>query len=198
MALIGHVCDFMMDDESWAICQLVVKTGHRFTGKEVLIPMSKISRISYEESTVFVNLTMEAVEQSPAHDLSACLCGRTPSNLSIFMKHNKFPPKSKNCQRLTSQSAVRIQTKSEINFTPSPDEVARRAYFSYVNQGSSPGARGATLAGRPRRNCSRNANPPESTVFTTRHKTNFHNNHHKRITFMKTSIAQPRGSTQNV
>jgi hypothetical protein len=25
------------------------------------------------------------------------------------------------------------------NFTPSPDEVARRAYFSYVNQGSRPG-----------------------------------------------------------
>ena len=27
----------------------------------------------------------------------------------------------------------------EINFTPAPDEVARRAYFSYVNQGSRPG-----------------------------------------------------------
>jgi hypothetical protein len=26
--------------------------------------------------------------------------------------------------------------QNEINFTPSPDEVARRAYFSYVNQGS--------------------------------------------------------------
>ena len=27
----------------------------------------------------------------------------------------------------------------EINFTPAPDEVARRAYFSYVNQGSRSG-----------------------------------------------------------
>ena len=26
-----------------------------------------------------------------------------------------------------------------IDFTPSPDEVARRAYFTYVNQGSLPG-----------------------------------------------------------
>ena len=69
--IVGHVCDFMMDNESWAISQIVVKTGHRFTGKEVLIPTSKISRISYEESTVLVNLTKEAVEQSPAHDLSA-------------------------------------------------------------------------------------------------------------------------------
>jgi sporulation protein YlmC with PRC-barrel domain len=62
--IIGHVCDFIIDDRSWAICQLVVKTGHRFTGKEVQIPVSRIDRISYELSTVFVNLTMAAVEQS--------------------------------------------------------------------------------------------------------------------------------------
>jgi hypothetical protein len=66
----GHVCDFLMDDQSWLICQLVVKTGHRFTGKEVLIPVSKVDRISYEDSTVFVNLTKEAVEQSPAHPMA--------------------------------------------------------------------------------------------------------------------------------
>jgi hypothetical protein len=29
--------------------------------------------------------------------------------------------------------------QNEIDFTPSPDEVARRAYFSYVNQGSPQG-----------------------------------------------------------
>jgi Protein of unknown function (DUF2934) len=27
-------------------------------------------------------------------------------------------------------------SQNEIDFAPSPDEVARRAYFSYVNQGS--------------------------------------------------------------
>ena len=68
--IIGHVCDFMMDDKNWAICQLVIKTGHRFTGKEVQIPVSKVDRISYEDSTVFVNLTMQAVEQSSVHDMA--------------------------------------------------------------------------------------------------------------------------------
>jgi len=29
--------------------------------------------------------------------------------------------------------------RNEIDFAPSPDEVARRACFSYVNQGSPPG-----------------------------------------------------------
>jgi len=70
--IVGHVCDFMMDDKSWAIGQLVVKTGHRFTGNEVLIPVSTVDRISYDDSTVFVKLTKEAVEKSPAyHSASA-------------------------------------------------------------------------------------------------------------------------------
>ena len=68
--IIGHVCDFIMDDKSWAICQLVVKTGHRFTGKEVQIPVGKVDRISYEDSTVFVNLTIEAIEQSSARGVA--------------------------------------------------------------------------------------------------------------------------------
>ena len=67
---IGHVCDFLMDDENWAIGQLVIKTGHRFSGKEVQIPTSKVDRISYEESTVFVSATSAGVEQSPTHHLA--------------------------------------------------------------------------------------------------------------------------------
>jgi hypothetical protein len=62
----GHVCDFMMDPQSWAIRQLVIKVGHRFSGQEVLISVNHVERISYEQSTVFVNLTMKEVEQSPA------------------------------------------------------------------------------------------------------------------------------------
>ena len=37
------------------------------------------------------------------------------------------------------RSAPAAPNTDEINFTPAPDEVARRAYFSYVNQGSRPG-----------------------------------------------------------
>jgi sporulation protein YlmC with PRC-barrel domain len=67
--IIGHVCDFMMDDKSWAIHELVIKTGHRLSGKEVLIPTSKVDRISFDDSTVFVNMTREAVEQNPEYHL---------------------------------------------------------------------------------------------------------------------------------
>jgi hypothetical protein len=64
--IIGHVCDFMMDTETWAIRQLVVKTGHRLSGKDVQIPTRAVDRISYPDSTVFVNLTQEGIQQCPA------------------------------------------------------------------------------------------------------------------------------------
>jgi len=67
--IIGHVCDFLMDDKSWAISQLVVKIGHRFTGNEVLIPVGKVTQIIYDASKVFVNLTTDAVEKSLEHRL---------------------------------------------------------------------------------------------------------------------------------
>jgi len=60
--MIGHVCDFMMDDRSWEIAQLVIKTGNRFSGKEVPISTREVNRISYSDSTVFVNLTKEVIQ----------------------------------------------------------------------------------------------------------------------------------------
>ena len=46
--------------------------------------------------------------------------------------------------------------QNAIDFTPSPDEVARRAYFSYVNERSPARARRARTGWRPRPNCSPN------------------------------------------
>jgi hypothetical protein len=68
--IVGYVYDFMMDEESWAIGELVVKTGHRFSGHEVLVSVNKVSRISYEESTVFVDMTKDAVEHSPVQQIA--------------------------------------------------------------------------------------------------------------------------------
>jgi hypothetical protein len=53
------------------------------------------------------------------------------------MKQNKYPQNQKSAD--AKAAAVAESNKNEINFAPSPDEVARKAYFSYVNQGSSQG-----------------------------------------------------------
>ena len=56
------------------------------------------------------------------------------------MKYNKLSEDKK--LKLAGGSlltAAQDLKQNEIDFVPSPDEVARRAYFSYVNQGSSSG-----------------------------------------------------------
>jgi hypothetical protein len=56
------------------------------------------------------------------------------------MKHNKFSQdQSQKPAGASVPAAVVNLNQNEIDFAPSPDEVARRAYFSYVNEGSLPG-----------------------------------------------------------
>ena len=69
--VVGHVCDFLVDPQTWAIGHLVIKIGHRFSGKEVQIPTNLVERISYDESTVFVGLTKATVDQNGASYLTA-------------------------------------------------------------------------------------------------------------------------------
>jgi antirestriction protein ArdC len=53
------------------------------------------------------------------------------------MKQNKYPQNQKSAALQSTAAAELIE--GENNFVPAPDEVARRAYFSYVNQGSPQG-----------------------------------------------------------
>jgi hypothetical protein len=56
------------------------------------------------------------------------------------MKHNRISwdqnQKPANASRATAAADL---NQNAIDFAPSPDEVARKAYFTYVNQGSLPG-----------------------------------------------------------
>ena len=64
---IGHVEDFIIDDETWAIRYLVVATRNWWPGKKVLISPQWIERVSWSESKVFVNLTRDAIKRSPEY-----------------------------------------------------------------------------------------------------------------------------------
>ena len=56
------------------------------------------------------------------------------------MKHNKYPQDQNQKPASGSRpTAAADLNQNEIDFVPAPDEVARRAYFSYVNQGSPQG-----------------------------------------------------------
>jgi uncharacterized protein YrrD len=72
---IGHVSGLLVDDRSWAIRELVVETGHWYSGKKVLISPGKIERISYEDSKVFVNLTKADIQRTAENTLAAAGAG---------------------------------------------------------------------------------------------------------------------------
>jgi len=66
---IGAAASFVVDDQSWAIRNLVVATGHWYSGKEILISTGHIKRISYEDSTVFVDLSKAAIQRTAENEL---------------------------------------------------------------------------------------------------------------------------------
>lgn len=62
---LGSVVDFLVDVNDWIIKDIVVETGHWYAGKEILISVGKVERISYEDSKFFVNMTKEAIMAAP-------------------------------------------------------------------------------------------------------------------------------------
>ncbi len=65
---IGRVEDFMVDDETWAIRYLLVDTRNWLPDRKVLVSPRWIKRVSWAESKVFVDLTRDAIGNSPEFD----------------------------------------------------------------------------------------------------------------------------------
>jgi len=64
---IGHIEDFIIDDETWAIRYLVINTRNWWPGKKVVIAPQWIERVSWSGSKVLVNLIREAIKQGPEY-----------------------------------------------------------------------------------------------------------------------------------
>ncbi|HEY4188028.1 MAG TPA: PRC-barrel domain-containing protein [Polyangia bacterium] len=62
---IGHVKDFVVDDGSWAIRYLIIDTSNWWFGKKVLLAPHWARRISWADRLVFVELTRDAIKNSP-------------------------------------------------------------------------------------------------------------------------------------
>lgn len=64
---IGHIDDFIIDDDTWAIRYLIVDTANWWPGKKVLVAPQWIKSVSWQESKVYVNLSRETIKQSPEY-----------------------------------------------------------------------------------------------------------------------------------
>jgi hypothetical protein len=65
---IGHVTGFLVDERSWEIRELEVEAGHWYAGQRILISPSRVKRISYEESKVYVDLSKLDIQQTVEND----------------------------------------------------------------------------------------------------------------------------------
>ena len=65
---IGHVEDFIIDDQTWEIRYMVVDTRNWLPGKKVLIAPRWIDRVSWEVSKELVSLSRDAIKGAPEHN----------------------------------------------------------------------------------------------------------------------------------
>jgi uncharacterized protein YrrD len=70
---IGHIEDFIIDDETWAIRYLIVDTQNWWPGKKILLAPQWIDRMSWNEAKIFVNLPRESIKQAPAYTKDSLL-----------------------------------------------------------------------------------------------------------------------------
>ncbi|MEI6580213.1 MAG: PRC-barrel domain-containing protein, partial [Eubacteriales bacterium] len=61
---IGHINDFIIDDEAWVIRYLVINTQNWWPGKKVLISPKWIDHIGSDEFIVYFNVLRDAVKHS--------------------------------------------------------------------------------------------------------------------------------------
>ncbi|MFN7139723.1 MAG: PRC-barrel domain-containing protein [Limisphaerales bacterium] len=59
---IGHVEDFLVDEDDWTIHEMIVETRNWLPGKRVLVSPLLIKSVNWAESTVRVALTREALK----------------------------------------------------------------------------------------------------------------------------------------
>lgn len=70
---IGHIEDFIIDDETWDIRYLIIDTKMLWLGKKVLISPEWVERIRWDESKVIINLLRDAINQSPEYSEESLL-----------------------------------------------------------------------------------------------------------------------------
>ncbi len=65
---IGHVEDFLVDEEAWIIRYMIVDTGNWLPGRKVLVSPRWIEMVTWHEKKVSVDLSQEAIKDSPEYD----------------------------------------------------------------------------------------------------------------------------------
>ncbi len=67
---IGHVSDFLFDEETFRINYMVVDTSNWWIGKKVIVPPTWVTKVDWAAKQVWVDLKRETIKDSPEFDLA--------------------------------------------------------------------------------------------------------------------------------
>ena len=70
---IGHVQGLIVDENSWAIRYIIVNTSNWWLGHQVIIAPEWIDDVDWAESKLSIDLTRQAIKDSPHYDPNAPL-----------------------------------------------------------------------------------------------------------------------------
>jgi hypothetical protein len=85
---IGHLSDLVVNNETWAIHDVIVHTGAWLSGKDVLISPSHVKGISWNDSKIIVDLDKEGILRAPLYEESTLNSSRAvapPHEMTIFV-----------------------------------------------------------------------------------------------------------------
>jgi len=86
---IGHVEDFIVDDDDWAIRYILVDTKNWWPGKKVVVSPNWIEQVSWSDSRVYVNAARDDVQHAPEYESNEALTREYETKLH---HHYKRPP----------------------------------------------------------------------------------------------------------
>lgn len=86
---IGHVDDFIFDDEQWAIRYLVISRSW-WRGKKVILSPEWIERVGWEDNQVFVPLTAETIKAAPAWDEAQPITRTFEADLFDYYRRGRY------------------------------------------------------------------------------------------------------------
>lgn len=65
---IGHVDDFLIEDDTWIMRHMIVDTRNWLPGKQVLVALTWIEAVEWDVRSISVDLPRESIRQSPEFD----------------------------------------------------------------------------------------------------------------------------------
>jgi uncharacterized protein YrrD len=65
---IGHLSDFVVDEDTWKLSYIIVDTGNWLMSIKVLIAVNWVNTVKWSDEGVYLNLSREVIRSSPEFD----------------------------------------------------------------------------------------------------------------------------------